>query len=161
MEPEGSLRHAKHVFRAFLLLLIALVALVLGRDLLVPPTFGQYGHYRAANVEQQRNLPVRHGGDESCRPCHAAQFDAHAAGPHQKVRCEVCHAPVAVHAAGGKKIAAMPVRKTAELCSLCHDRLAARPSAQPQIQWKQHVVEKGGEPSLEACFDCHDPHSPL
>ncbi|MFN8178923.1 MAG: cytochrome C [bacterium] len=161
MEPQGPLRHAKHIFRVFLLLLVAVVALVLGRDFLVPPTFGQYGHFRAANVEQQRNLAVRHGGDESCRPCHATQYDAHAAGPHMTVRCELCHAPVSVHAAGGKKISAMPVRKSSELCALCHERLGARPQTQPQIQFKQHVLEKGSEPSPESCFDCHDPHSPL
>jgi hypothetical protein len=161
MEPESPLRHAKHIFRVFLLLVVAVVALVLGRDFLVPPTFGQYGHYRAANVEQQRSHPVRHGGDESCKPCHAAQYDAHAAGPHAVVRCELCHAPVSVHVADGKKIAAMPIHKTADLCALCHERLEARPTSQPQIQLKQHVLEKGGEPSPEACFDCHDPHSPL
>jgi hypothetical protein len=161
LEPESPLRHAKHIFRVFLLLMVAVVALVLGRDFLVPPTFGQFGHYRAANVEQQRSFPPRHGGDASCRPCHAAQYDAHAAGPHQNVRCELCHAPVAVHAADGKKIAKMPIRKTADLCVLCHERLEARPATHPQIQPKQHVVEQGSEPSAESCFDCHDPHSPL
>lgn len=161
MNPESPLRHTKHIFRAFLLLIVGVVCLVLGRDFLVPPTFGQYGRFRAANVDQQRSLLVRHGGDQSCQPCHATQFDTHAAGPHMNVRCELCHAPVSTHVVDGKKIANMTVRKNADLCISCHEHLEARPATHPQIQPKQHVVEQGSEPSPESCFDCHDPHTPL
>lgn len=161
MEPASPLRHAKHIFRVFLLLIVALVVLILGRDFLVPPTFGEYGHYRAANVAEQRALAPRHGGDRACLPCHREQYSTHESGVHATVRCELCHAPVAVHAKDGEKIADMPIRKTADLCILCHQRLEARPSAQAQIQPKAHVLEQGSEPGPESCFDCHDPHSPL
>jgi hypothetical protein len=161
MEPESPLRHAKHIFRVFLLLIVGVVALILGRDLLIPPTFGEYGHFRGSNVAEQSGKPVRHGGDRSCQSCHAEQFETHESGAHKPVHCELCHAPVAVHAAGGKKIATMPIRKSADLCISCHERMEARPASQPQVQPKQHVLEQGSEPSPESCFDCHDPHSPL
>ena len=31
----------------------------------------------------------------------------------------------------------------------------------PQIEPGQHLEEMGGEPGPRACFDCHEPHSPL
>lgn len=161
MEPQSPIRHAKHIFRVFALLILAVVGLILLRDILVPPTFGDYGHYRGGNVVQQMALPVRHGGDAACAECHAPQFSAHESGGHARVRCELCHAALAVHVADGKRVAEMPVRRNQDLCLLCHQDLPARPKAQPQIQPAQHVVDQGGEPGPEACFDCHDPHSPL
>ena len=60
----------------------------------------------------------------------------------------------------GEKIADMPIRRSRELCELCHRWLAARPATFPQVDVREHVTEMGGEFTSEACFDCHDPHSP-
>jgi hypothetical protein len=160
MEAANPLRHTKHIFRVVLLLVFVVVALTLGRTFFVPKSFGAYGPYRGDNVAEQMQKPVRHGNDESCKSCHAAEFDTHAAGKHEKVRCEVCHAPVATHAADGKKIAAMPTMHTRTLCLRCHRQLDARPTSFPQIQPQQHVEEQGGTWKDDACFDCHQPHAP-
>jgi hypothetical protein len=163
MDPESPLIHAKHVFRAAILLLAVLVAMVLGRSLFVPETWGEFGRYRGAAVTEYRNKPVRHGGDESCEMCHDVEYAAHAAGVHASVKCELCHGPVALHVdlEQGEVVAEMPIRKSRDLCELCHRRLAARPADFPQVDVREHVLENGGEMTPDACFDCHDPHSPI
>jgi hypothetical protein len=161
MEPNSPLRHTKHVFRVGLLLFAAIVALILGRSFFVPDTFGQYGAYRGANVDEQAAHEVRHGGRESCEPCHADEFEEQAEGGHGTVTCEVCHAPGYLHARDDEKIADMPIQRSADLCLLCHQQLKARPQGQPQVQPRQHLEENDGEPGPESCFECHEAHSPL
>ena len=41
---------------------VAIVALVTVRAVLVPATFGKYGHYRAAAVDSIAARPVKFGG---------------------------------------------------------------------------------------------------
>jgi hypothetical protein len=163
MEPERSLEHSKHVVRAALMLLVVIVALVLGRSLFVPPTWGESGWYRGASPLEHRDMPVRHGGDTAREMCHSEQSEIHIEGVHHSVRCELCHAPVAVHVdmEEGEKLADMPTRRSRELCENCHTHLVGRPAEFPQIDPKQHVVDNGGELTADACFDCHDPHSPF
>ena len=61
----------------------------------------------------------------------------------------------------GEKIADMPVRRTRELCELCHRRLDARPAGFAQVDVREHVTEMGGEFTDDACSQCHEPHSPI
>ena len=163
MNPESPLIHTKHVFRAAILLIAVIGALLLGRSLFVPDTWGEYGWYRGAAVDDHRARPIRHLGDESCAMCHDAESAEHAAGAHAPLRCELCHGPVALHAdmEEGEKTAEMPVRRSRELCELCHRELDARPAEFSQVDVREHVTEMGGELTADACFDCHDPHSPI
>jgi hypothetical protein len=163
MKPESPLIHAKHVFRAAILLLAVLIAMVLGRSFFVPETWGEFGRYRGAAVADYRNKEMRHGGDDSCATCHEEEYADHAAGVHASVQCELCHGPVAFHVdlEEGEVLAEMPVRRSRELCELCHRRLEARPADFPQIDVREHVAENGGELSEDACFACHNPHSPI
>lgn len=163
MNPESPLTHTKHVFRAAILLLAVLIAMVLGRSLFVPDSWGEYGWYRGDAVAEHRNKPIRHGGNDTCAMCHDVEFADHSAGAHVSVQCELCHGPVALHVNldDGEMLAEMPVRRSRELCELCHLRLAARPADFPQIEVREHVAENGGELTADACFQCHDPHSPL
>jgi hypothetical protein len=163
MDPDSPLAHSKHVFRAAILLVVVVVAMLLGRSLFVPETWGEFGRYRGAAVAEYRNKPVRLGGNDQCAMCHDVEYQAHAAGVHAAVECELCHGPVAFHVdlEQGEVLAEMPVRRSRELCELCHRRLEARPVDFPQIDVREHVLEKGGELTPDACFDCHDPHSPI
>jgi hypothetical protein len=152
------MEHARHVFRVVLVLVVALAAILLGRGSLVPRSFGLYGPYRFDNVAEQMSVRTpRHGGAESCTACHKPRHDEHAAGAHQRVSCEVCHAPLASHVRAGAKVAAMPVDRSFTLCARCHRRIAGRPAAFKQVDLEQHVPAKleGG-----VCLDCHNPHSP-
>ncbi len=161
MRPDSPLAHAKHIFRVFLALVAGVIVLVLGRSFFVPETWGQYGAYRAAAIGQHDERAPRHGGNASCASCHDDRAAELAAGGHAALACEGCHAPLAVHVAGDELLAGMPIRRDAQLCLDCHERLDARPAAHPQINPKQHVRDEGGEIGPESCFDCHEAHSPL
>lgn len=153
--------HSKHVIRAFLLLALALIGSLGARALLIPSSFGAHGHFRADNVKEQMDHPVAHGGRESCAKCHAEQHKLVMEHEHKVVNCENCHAPLAVHARGDKKIAAMPKDRKATLCVRCHERLAARPKTHPQVDVLEHLKEVGETFHPEVCVDCHNPHSPV
>jgi hypothetical protein len=157
------MEHARHVFRALLVLLVVVVAVSLGRGSLRPKSYGQFGSYRADNVPEQMHIrPPQHGGVASCAECHDAQAQKRAAGIHRTVSCEICHGPVAIHAGGGKRIAAMPVDPSFTLCARCHRKILGRPETFPQVVLDQHVADMGGPLPVQgrACLDCHDPHSP-
>ncbi|BDG05469.1 cytochrome C [Anaeromyxobacter oryzae] len=148
---------ARHVFRVFFLLLVAVVVVVLGRSLLVPRSYGAYGPYRFDNVAEQAAARVpQHGGAASCGACHAERLKAVGAGAHAKVSCEICHAPLAQHAKGTTKIADMRIDRSFTLCARCHRKIDGRPAGFPQIDLGQH---QGGVEG-KACIECHDPHSP-
>lgn len=163
MNPDSPLIHSKHVFRAAILLLVGVVALILGRSLFVPDTWGESGWYRGAAVMEHRAKPVRHGGDQTCEPCHDIEYAEQKAGVHAPIRCELCHGPVALHVdlEEGEKLGDMPIRRNRELCELCHREQAARPAEFPQIDVRQHLIDYDVEPSPEVCFDCHEAHSPF
>ncbi len=157
------MEHARHVFRALLVLLVVIVAVSLGRGSLRPKSYGQFGPFRGENVAEQMNVrPPQHGGAASCATCHPAQAQKRSAGRHQAVSCEVCHGPLALHVTGGKRTAAMPMDPSFGLCARCHRKILGRPEKFPQVVLDQHVQEKGGSLPVQgrACLDCHDPHSP-
>ncbi len=148
---------ARHVFRVLFLLLVVVVAVVLGRSFLVPKSYGAYGPYRFDNVAEQANARVpQHGGAASCGACHAERLKIVAEGAHRRVSCEICHAPLARHAAAGKVVAPMPVDRSYTLCARCHRKIDGRPAAFPQIVLAQHQDGVEGK----VCVECHDPHSP-
>lgn len=152
------MEQARHVFRALLLLLLVVAAVLLGRTLLVPPSYGDHGAYRFDNVaEQARARPPLHGGAASCAPCHAERAKKVAADAHARVSCEVCHAPLGLHVRDGAKIADMRVDRSHALCARCHRKIDGRPAAVKQVVLEQHVQ---GTLGPEACLDCHDPHAP-
>ncbi len=156
------MEHARHVFRVIFVLLLALVAFVLGRSLLVPKSFGMYGNYRFDNVAEQAAIraPV-HAGAAACADCHDDKAKAHDAGVHKRVSCEICHGPLGIHVKDGDLVAQMPVDRSFTLCARCHRKILGRPEKFPQVVLDQHVQQMG-QAKLEGkvCLDCHDPHSP-
>ena len=154
------MEHSKHIIRAVLLLVVIAIVFVVTRHFLIPESFGDYGHFRADSVVEFAAKSPVHGGSESCAECHADEVSFVAEEEHRSISCEVCHAPVATHAAAGEKIADMPVHRTTALCGWCHQRLAARPTTFPQVTFVEHVTDKGGELSEGICLECHDAHDP-
>ena len=156
------MEHARHVFRAILVLLVVVAAVAIGRGFLVPKSYGLHGPYRADNVLEQMDVRApRHGGVASCAACHEVQASKRAAGRHQTVSCEVCHAPLSRHVADGKRSAAMPVDRSYVLCARCHRKVLARPAKFPQVVLEQHLADQGAGPvEGKVCLDCHDPHTP-
>lgn len=135
-----------------ILFAIAVVALVVARHFLVPPTFGEYGHYRAAAIEDNAAHPIAFAGYISCGECHDDITALKAQSNHRGVSCEVCHGPAAGHIEDPTEITPEAPRKR-DLCPLCHGFDQARPSGFPQILPSMHNPGR-------ACISCHNPHNP-
>lgn len=124
---------------------------LLVRQVLVPKTFGQFGHYRASVLEEIRNTPVKYAGQELCAACHTDVAETRQAGRHKGVACEACHGPLAGHATDPANKPTKP--EATPLCVNCHERDAAKPAWFKQVAVKAHY---GGE----NCTGCHQPHKP-
>ncbi|MBL8218737.1 MAG: hypothetical protein JNL62_05890 [Bryobacterales bacterium] len=146
-----TFRDAAHLVRLVVVVLIAIAAFAGLRSLMVPETFGQYGHYRGSALEENRQRPVSFAGRQACAECHDAAVEAKNAGKHVNVGCEACHGPLAKHA---EDPSLKPVKPdSATLCARCHEKNSAKPRAFPQVATKDHNAGM-------ACGDCHQPHQP-
>jgi transcription elongation factor Elf1 len=144
-------KDAGHLFRFAFLFVVAFFVFLVVRHFVVPKTFGEYGHYRAAAIGEIAAHPIHFAGHETCETCHADILDVKKAGKHAGVNCEACHGPLANHA--NDPSIAPPKLDTAVLCIRCHAVSAAKHKGFPQIDPAQH---SGGVP----CETCHQPHSP-
>ena len=161
------MNHYSHAVRfAFLLVIIAALFFIV-RAYLVPESFEindgsyTYGYYRADSVKEQAALYPRHQGPEKCLSCHEEQYAALSDSSHTSVGCETCHGYWQAHNNNMKDEIIQDTSVTA--CMQCHEYLAARPAAFPQISdFKGHVLDQE-ETYTESmlCVECHDPHAPL
>jgi hypothetical protein len=156
------MEHSRHVFRVIFVLLLALVAFVVVRSLLVPKSFGLYGSYRYDNVPEQAAVrPPLHGGAASCDDCHDERAKKKAAGAHKSVSCEICHGPLGRHVKDGDVVAKAAIDRSFTLCARCHRKIEGRPEKFPQVALEQHVHQQGpAKLEGKVCLECHDPHSP-
>jgi hypothetical protein len=134
---------------AFAVLAVVFVA---ARQGLVPETFGDLGHYRAAAVDSIAANPLKYAGHEECSLCHRPIAEKRRASNHSGVSCEVCHGPAADHVAAPGNVRP-PAPRERGFCPLCHGYNASRPSGFPQIDPVAH------NPTVP-CMTCHDPHAP-
>jgi hypothetical protein len=135
-----------------LVFLGGLAAFLALRAAVVPDSFGRFGHYRAAALDENRERPLSFAGQQACAPCHSDIVEQRASGRHKNVSCEACHGPLAAHAAdpAGLRPPALP---GARLCGSCHESDAAKPAQFPQVNAQEHSA--GAE-----CASCHQPHHP-
>jgi len=131
---------------------LAIVGLVAARHFLVPDTFGEIGHYRAAAVETIASQEINYAGSEACAGCHYDVAEVHDSHLHRSVACEVCHGPATAHTEDPLGVVPPAPRERA-LCQLCHGYDPARPTGFPQIEPAVHNP-------LQPCFSCHNPHDP-
>jgi len=144
---------SKHLFRLAWIFAIGLVAFVLIRSVLVPKSFGKYGHYRGDAIAEIASLPVTFAGHQACETCHTDVLEVKDKGRHKSVNCEACHGALAKHVVDPGSV--QPAKlDTLVLCVRCHEVNGARPKAFPQITVKEH--NETGLP----CDTCHQPHSP-
>lgn len=148
----GFFKDAGHLFRFAGLFVLAFVAFLVIRGYVVPKSFGQYGHYRAAAIGEIGARPAKFAGHQTCETCHSDVGDVKKNGKHAQVNCEACHGPLAKHA-DDPSSAPPPKLNTAVLCVRCHAASAAKPKQFPQVNAAEH---SGGVP----CETCHQPHSP-
>ena len=142
----------QQVVRLGILFVLAVASLVGARSFLVPETFGELGHYRAAALTTIAAREPRFAGRQECLDCHDDVGAKAAPGFHRALSCEACHGPQGVHAADPDSTPKRVVNDRA-LCTLCHAYNASRPSGFPQVDEAAHNP-------LTACVKCHDPHTP-
>jgi hypothetical protein len=133
-------------------LFIALFFVV--RFLLLPESFGEFGHYRGQSLVENQEVVPKFAGEKACSECHQELADLKASGVHWSVSCETCHGPGLAHVRSTDSIAPVEVPKGREFCALCHLLNAARTRADiVQISLETH------QPG-ENCTHCHNPHEP-
>lgn len=59
-----------HIYRLGIVLVIGLVAFMVIRSYAIPASWNYDVWYRSASLEDIAQLPLRHGGNESCKECH-------------------------------------------------------------------------------------------
>jgi len=131
---------------------VVIVALIVARRTLTPPSFGEVGHYRAVAVDSIAARPLKYAGRRACAACHPPVVELHAGGNHAGVSCEVCHGPAAAHVAAPLDTKPAIARDRA-LCERCHAFNPSRPLGFAQIDTVVH------NPRLP-CIGCHRPHAP-
>jgi cytochrome c553 len=162
----------RHIFRLILLLVAFAVVAYTAKEFFTVDSFYEYGHYRGDSVAQIAADKPKYQGTAYCQSCHAEQFTVWSEGVHngadigKVVKCETCHGPAGgrdelgmfVHASTGpvhpENLKLAVPTDTRDLCTLCHEKLPARPAQQPQIVVAEHA-------GTQQCTVCHNPHSPL
>lgn len=150
---SARLKAIPQQIRSLLILGIILAAIFIsGRKLLIPKTFGEYGHYRAAAVDLNMNVPLSYAGQQVCGECHEEVVAVKRNYPHRHIACESCHGPALAHSeTSGEQELIVP--KEREFCIRCHDYNPSRPKGFPQIDAQTHNPAK-------PCQECHHAHSP-
>jgi hypothetical protein len=144
---KGHLVRVAALFAAGMLVFLGLHAL------LVPKGFGEYGHYRAGALDDNRARPLVHAGRAACVECHADVWETLQKGKHGNVHCEACHGPLGRHAEDPSASQAVKPDPRV-LCARCHQQNVARPASFPQIDVAEHSAG-------ESCLTCHKAHDPL
>jgi len=147
-----------------ILVFVGIIALVLiGRAILVPDSWGEYGYYRGGYIAEEASRDLVYGTNASCIECHEEVNELKAHGTHKRLSCEICHGPVVDHAKDGKKIGDMPVKKGKEqigLCLTCHKKVVGRPAKFPMIEYPGHLNDEDVR-ETHTCDQCHTVHAPL
>jgi hypothetical protein len=148
----NAFKDAGHLFRLAAVFVVVGLAFVGVRALLVPKSFGEYGHYRGNAMAEIAARPVNYAGHRACEDCHTDVLEKKKSGKHVHVNCEACHGPQAKHADDPGSV--QPAKlDTAVLCVRCHEANLAKPKGFPQVASADH---SSGLP----CDTCHQPHSP-
>jgi hypothetical protein len=134
------------IFAAGLVLFLGL------QMLLVPKTFGVYGHYRAAAISEVAASPLTFAGRAACARCHGNIVETQKGGKHAALGCEGCHGALLRHTIDPKREKPV-VLDTKKLCPGCHAANVARPEWLGQVSVDEHSAG-------EACNSCHQPHAP-
>ena len=134
--------------------LVIFIALFLGiRQLLIPESFGQYGHYRGLSLEENELIEIKYAGKESCTECHEEIAEMLSYDVHSEISRESCHGPGHQHVLLPDSIE-LTRPEGREFCGVCHSTNAARSrNFVFQIDMKEHNTEKD-------CIECHNPHVP-
>lgn len=122
------------------------------RHLLIPDSFGQYGHYRGDALIDNASKASIYATKDACFECHDDIQEMLENDAHAGLSCLICHGPGLQHV---EDPTAVNIRKESGrgFCGRCHHLNAARPiDVVFQVDITKHHKE---EPD---CIDCHNPH---
>jgi len=142
---------------------VIIAVVVLGRQMMLPDSWGEYGYYRGAYIDEEAHKEIKYGTNESCKSCHEEVYELKAHSVHKRLSCEMCHAPVSQHAQEGKKFAKMPSmqgKPQIDLCLSCHQEGVGKPKDFPTINHLKHLKEQDVKPT-HTCDQCHTVHDPM
>lgn len=149
---SGSLKNRQHLARMAGLFVVGIATFLVLRWSMVPASFGEFGHYRAAALGDIRSRPLHYAGRAACEDCHGDVVAARKGSRHEHIGCEACHGPQMEHvAAGGGKKPARPDSRV--LCPKCHAASPWKPKSYPQVVVAEHSPEG-------PCTACHKAHAP-
>lgn len=165
MHKESKSKYNSHLIKLLIALVVFGFTAFYGRQLFIPDSMGQYGHYRGADIEDQKNIAIKLESNESCFECHKPIRRIHKAGVHKTVSCEICHGPYGNHIQDGVKIGVLPVKRDKEitqLCLRCHNKIIqARPRESIKVVGMPEHLEQKKVQITHNCNQCHMVHDPL
>lgn len=165
MQNESKTKYNAHLIRLIIALVVVVIAGLIARKVFVPESMGEYGHYRGADIQDQKMVPVRLGTNDSCFACHKPIRQIHKVGVHKTVSCEVCHGVYGDHIADGKKVGTLPVKhgeEIVDLCLRCHNKIIqARPRERIKMVGMPEHLDKQHVQLTHSCNQCHMVHDPL
>jgi len=148
------------------------------RYLLIPKSFGEYGHYRGASLADNAAKPLNYAGTATCIRCHNDIAEEKSRGLHADLACEGCHGPAYRHVIfadtvpGSKLPDSLMLNKPSERkdCAVCHDLNLARVKIRAdtinysmvhQVNVKEHNLINQADNTELKCIECHNPHDPF
>ena len=138
------------ILRLVLLTLGIVGSYLVARYFLTPPSFGRYGWFRAAALEEIASRTPVYAGKKACDECHSDVLEKLAKAEHKTLSCEGCHGVSQEHAANPD---ITPIKLTGNHCIRCHEANPSRPAWLKQITVKNHYTG-------QKCTECHVPHQP-
>lgn len=137
------------ILRLVLLTLAIVGSYLVARAFLTPQTFGEYGWYRGAALEEIASRTPVYAGKKSCDECHSDVLQKLGKFEHKNLSCEACHGVSKDHSENPD---ITPIKLTGSHCIRCHEANPSRPKWFKQIVVKDHYSGK--------CTECHIPHQP-
>ena len=142
----SQLRVLLSLFVAFVIIFIII------RRLLIPDTFGQFGHYRGDALLDNADRELVHAGTAACIDCHSDIHELILTDVHLDLSCEICHGPGLKHA-DSMEPSDIIKKGGRDHCGRCHSINPARPADMIiQVDLTEHNIE------FDNCTDCHNPH---
>jgi len=179
VSQKVQFKDVRHIIRVAAIVVVVVVGFLIARFATVPKSFGQYGHYRGASLDEDMSLPVILQSPQTCHQCHDEQkgewpgFEVWQKGKHSSLTCENCHSKCQEHVeARGKepdlKRDVITKDPTPQRCLMCHYGLAARPKVVPLCLPDEHHAEylkllEEQTQEVLSCTMCHPdyrPHNP-
>ena len=84
---SGLLKNKEHLARMAGLFVVGILTFVVLRWVMVPPSFGRYGHYRGAALGDLSSRPLHFAGRAACEDCHADVVAVRKGSLHERIGC--------------------------------------------------------------------------